>query len=529
MLKKIEFRGIDVEPILFDKGVNIIFGDKAEGFQTNNSVGKSLLIAVIDHLLGAQRSDIFDFSELENVSAVGTFEFSGLEVIIERFLDPKNKIEVSNVNIIKNESKKLNKGDIGNITVNKWLSYLQDVYVEDEFMSFRSFNRMFLRDSEIEKFKQAIKSFSTDTNWERGRFNSYFLDLGHEIISSNKQYTIREKAVLRSIAPTLHKVIEHDNSAIGEVQERYTSISLALRKLYDESRLKKSQIRILENNLNEVESVSSTDFKQKFQIYEYELQSLIIENYESTKKFHDDLIMDNKSLIISELESVKKSLINNTEKITELLVERGILEKEIKSFEEQDVYVNATKELLAKFLENQDINELVKEADRVSTDVTTEKISEYLSSKIDRIAEYREFLLKNVTKLYPDIDEIDFNIYVNDSGVFDIDFEYEGTQGEGKGTIRTLLYLFLLININKGGNLDYLVLDSNVIDSVDVDVLNSLLLILDNYGKQNNVQIICAGNRQNFIQNVKLKLSIVLTPDKPLFKTHLTTRKNNNK
>jgi len=525
MLKKIEFKNIDISPIYFRSGVNLIVGTKKEDkLTTNNSVGKTLLISLIDHLLGAQRGGTFDFVELEKVSIIGTFLFDNKEVIIERYLVPHNKEEVNNVNILKNEFLILNSGNIGSVPVNKWTSFLGEIYVNNSFISFRSFNRMFFRKQDVETFKTAIKEDSTNTNWQRGKYNSYFLNLGYATVASNKQYTKKEKSVLKQIAPTLHKVIEHEDkeSVIDEIQNDYTGITIQLKNLYEQNRLNRSKIKILKANINTINNISSQSFKDKFNVYKYELKHLIIKNYNETEEFHNSLISDNKNLMLDEINNLELNLFRNEQKIQELQINKEEFESQIKEYENQDIVMDATRELLSIFLGNQNINKIAEEADTVLKDETTQKLNEELKENMGKIEQYKKFLLTNTTKLYPDIVDIDFDIFINREGVFDLNFEFKGVKGEGKGTIRTLLYIFLLIDINQGGNIDYLILDSKVIDSIDIDVLDKLLSILSEYSKNKNIQIICAGNKQNFVKDNNYYKAAILSPENPLFGRELT-------
>ncbi len=92
--------------------------------------------------------------------------------------------------------------------------------------------------------------------------------------------------------------------------------------------------------------------------------------------------------------------------------------------------------------------------------------------------------------------------------------------------MRTLIYLFLLLKINPSKKQDYFILDSSSFDSIDRDDFDRLLCLLDIFGKQNNVQIICAGNKQNFNTDNSFYKAIVLTPEKTLFHQTLTAIKN---
>ncbi|MEG0978233.1 MAG: DUF2326 domain-containing protein [Bacilli bacterium] len=525
MLKKIEFNNIDLEDINFYSGVNIILGDKEDNDNTtNNSVGKTLLIETINHLLGSSRRNQFNFAELKNVSVIGTFEFDEKVIKIERYYNYENEIEEKNVNIIKNEFISLNNGSVGFISLREWLDFLKEKYVLNNYMSFRKFNAMFLRVEDIQNFKDAIKSNQTDNNMDRGKYNSYFLNLGYEVVSKQTLYNNNDKKILRSIAPTLDKVIKHEEMEedILDIQENYTSIAVKLRTLYDKNRILRSRKKVLSVNLKEINSMSSQDFAKRFDIYRGELEQYLLKNYEETKLFHERLIGDNKSLIEEELMKITSSILVNEEKIKELQTDKIEIGNMIKKYSEDDIYANATRELLSKFMKDKSVEEIAKDADSIIKNETTKTLNELLANNERIIKEYKEFLLRETKLIYQEIDQIDFNIFINPYGVFDMDFTFEGSTGEGKGTVRTLLYIYLLLYINQGRCLDYLIFDSKVIDSVDINILNKLLSRFDSFGKSNNVQFICAGNKQNFVKDNNFYKAIRLTPEKPLFRKKLT-------
>ncbi len=388
MLTKIEFTNIKIESIEFKDGVNLIYGDKVTNAASSNSLGKTMLIEIIDHLLGASDTKNFDYNELINVSVVGTFQFNNNAVIISRPLVQHNIKEKNVISIIKNNMPILNKGETGEITLTTWLQFLKIWYIRNNEISFRQNNSMYFKKDKMDDFRESTKIFPSDTLWERGKCQSYFLNLDYTLVSSVKHYSSKEKAVLKTLSPSLKKILTKKEELVenfDNLESEYIEVFEELKHINSIKRIYASKKRILEKNIKEIRNTKNQSYNIQYDIYKAELANFLIKNYEESKNFHEQLLTDNEQLIYNEITSLSLKIKDCEEKVRSLHERQNVIVKKRNEYQQIDVRQDALKHLLADTLDNSDIAQIANEVDKELNITYRNDLDKMLFSKMIKL------------------------------------------------------------------------------------------------------------------------------------------------
>lgn len=149
------------EPIVFEKGFNLILGETSENNDKTNGVGKSLCVEFINYALlkdhGRSRVSKIPKNELpENLEICLDFKISGRNLTIRRNIEKENS-----PTLFVDDKKK------SSSTKNEILDYLASLVFGEignkESPSFRVILGPLIRDEKSE-FKSIIKCFDTDKN-----------------------------------------------------------------------------------------------------------------------------------------------------------------------------------------------------------------------------------------------------------------------------------------------------------------------------------------------------------------------------
>ena len=218
MLEKLTVDLEGFEVVKFDYGVNLILGNKLGEEDSCNSLGKTLLLRLIDYLLGAQ-TNFFNYNELRNRRVTGFFRFKIGDIEISRILTEPN----APISIISSTINGFKAGDT--VKIKKWTSWLGEYYWPDNHsVSFRSFSHIFSKFDPISKFEEAIKSNRNDSAQESGKRISYLLNL--------KAYdkNIKEQNIVDEYTSNLKKALNNlvlKSADYSKIDELINSVDLS--------------------------------------------------------------------------------------------------------------------------------------------------------------------------------------------------------------------------------------------------------------------------------------------------------------
>lgn len=524
-------------PISFKKGVNIVLGKKERGEDSYNSVGKTLLLKLVDYLYGAKESS-FLFDELKGCKVTGSFVFkSGSLVICRDLLD-------ANANMIITESS-IEHLDVGEINVKNWRTFLSIYYWEGNTPneSFRGFSKLFSKFESIENFDNAIKINPHKRDAETGKILSYLLALNatNKICENDVTLKTGEKNVLkkvsRVITKTLSGVDKNDLRSFESIFEKCNKITNRLNDIKLQILKNKKQLKALHSYVKDIEDLLPEGFNQKFEIYEKELGNFLKKNYEEAHNFHTAVLNENKEKILSKITEIESQNAELTNELSKYEQSRSGLYNNLFS-SKKVANSDAETYLLSRYASKHDIYDIVKTAEDSMRKNNVCEVRKLLDLEKNKIRLYRRCLLYLYRMSYKNNNtsnfSLEFDVEYTEQNIFKILFNIPKDKGEGIGSLKSLLFLFLLCCINaKIRKMDYFLLDSASIDSIDRDVLSNFLKIADWFARVLGIQLICAVNIQN-IDMIKLKniyIARELTPSSPLFCKNLTQsieKSNNN-
>ncbi len=524
MLEKLTVDLEGFEVVKFDYGVNLILGNKLGEEDSCNSLGKTLLLRLIDYLLGAQ-TNFFNYNELRNRRVTGFFRFKIGDIEISRILTEPN----APISIISSTINGFKAGDT--VKIKKWTSWLGEYYWPDNHsVSFRSFSHIFSKFDSISKFEEAIKSNRNDSAQESGKRISYLLNLkAYDKISKDCSLSTNEKNVLIKISKILGKslsdVPKSELKYIELFTDKFYEISSNLRNAKLKYEKNKSYINRLKRDLDEIDLIIPQQFIGKFDIYKKELGEFLKKNYEECYEFHKNVLNENRGQIqlkinsfIEENETLEKEIEYYQSKRDELFPDLD------KNLEKEFSNENAKRYLLSKFISEKNISTLLRNAEATVKRENYNDVEALLEEDSVRILKYKKFL-DVIVRIVCENNLKEFKLVYTKNNIFKILFSLPHDDGEGYGSVRSLIFLFLLLCINAiERNLDYFILDSAALDSIDKDVLTKFLIILNKLCKKLKVQFITALNIQN-INKEKIKRFYVckeLTPEHTLFNQSLT-------
>lgn len=434
------------KPIKFESGLNIILGEKSEGSNKTNGVGKTMCIEFLNFCLLKKSLDsrvtLIPPNTVLDVDTVVCLDIK-INTDLITLVRAINNPDV--VTIFKN-------GDeiISNETIETASEYLGSLYFEKfpshiTRISFRNLLNPIIRDERSE-FKDIIQCFDTAKRIPRDyKPHLFFLNFNIELYSEIKNI-INDLTKKTAYFSEIKKLIISDYNKVGEAKARLnelesevSKINLSIEKLktnesFDsiqddliklESQLSKLRTRQKTikyeikqiSSLPEPENISKNELTILFNQFKDGLGDIVEKSLQEVKEFK------------TRIDSFRNTLVNN--KLTELKTELIKLNNEIQKID--DVY---TEKILLL-----DDGEVLKDL-KSSIKIFNKKNQELnnLRSIIDRYdkAEKEKKLLKNK----------------KDNKILEFDEHISNKEGEIKNFEETILYIHENIMGNKNAHFE---------------------------------------------------------------------------
>lgn len=485
------------ETVEFHSGINIILAKRTN--ITTNGVGKTLLLACIDYVLGAEysKSPLTKYPELDGITISLNMDVSGKRIDVSRILR-------------KNESKYIQiKGE--KIPLKTWRNLL----LKDKFnyegdlslLSWRSMWNFFVKDQQIKSFEYGLKHFQSDTNQKTSVFQSYFLDIAFNDIEKNYlSETLRNSGRnLTEYIKNARNVFEISPELKSENIDEYSDFQEDINKnihmeksnmIFYQNNVNSLSVRLdnLKRSLNYVDDVvSNNDFKDLYKILNDELGEFVKKSFVKSQAFYDDLISENKKVIQQELRKTEKNLneynikLNNSQKNL-----KGYLN--LKNKKLNDLPEPSRAELVINDFLSMPNNQISKEVTNKLKNISNnnvKRIKSEIHDNEDKIENYRKFLDSYINKVYQENEEVDFDLNYDDS--LRINFSYKDDSGTGKGSMKLLFYYYFLMIINHRDfhrGIDMMLIDTDFTDGIDSNNLMTFFREIDDQLKINSCQLI---------------------------------------
>lgn len=334
------------EPILFELGVNLIIGEKAENNLKTNGVGKTLCIEFINFCLLKDEKDsrVMKIPEIDfplDVKIILDLEISGNKITIIR-----TRRNPENVIIIKDNQE----NTFENIDyATKYLSsLLYSNFTEQSILpSFRQILAPLMRDERSE-FKDIINCYNTNkrippdftphlyllgidiniykdlknTNAEIDKTKTYLSELKKEITQNNIIKIADIKSQINELESEVKKMssaIESlkSNEAFESIHKDLIAIETKLDSLRTHQKAIKYEIKKIQS-LPEHEIISKTEISILYNQFKHGLGDLIEKTLTEVEFFKNKIDNFRKTLVNSKLEILTNELNQNAKKIGEL-------------------------------------------------------------------------------------------------------------------------------------------------------------------------------------------------------------------
>lgn len=498
---KVEIYSPDLEKLreveFNEYGLSIIYGDVEKpknSNETSNSIGKTVLLKIVNVILGAKNSGKDTIRGLADYVIKSIVKHNGINYDVDITIGDSKSYYINNekftltkyrekfdinralynkqINLDKRKglissiAKNPNKDDISTILK---LLYLDDIQVifkkikglQEEIELISKYNSNYKDDMnslEKEKFTFEMKKKQMDEEIES--LNSRIQNLK---ISQDINEVSSKRANLDQIIKNKNEIYQINNIKIKKYEEVVNDFSSSItfdevRKIYDNAKVEIPEM--INKKLAEVELFYDSLIKDKNEIYISQITELqkknrkLIEEIESESTELDEL-----SKIIAENDSFREAIKIYDNKIKEKLS----IETKISEINGKLSQLNNTKEIKGNI-------------DKYYTE-----LNDAFEIYNSRINSYREFIYNIVEKVYGDERNPYLTINMSDGSYkykalpIKIELSIDGDSGEGICAAKYLLFDYLIMNYNK--YLEILIEDSACFEGIDrrqvVNILNA--------------------------------------------------------
>lgn len=521
--------------ISFNKGINIILADGNDNLEENsrNGLGKTTMINIIHFCLGAQKNEDLPMQKLSD------WEFT---IVIDLF-DEK----ITATRSFKNTSIITVKGDFDNFPIkpnyskeNKTYFYpikswttllgqsLFNLKIDDTLKikpSFRMLISYFIRRTDTD-FKKPFKTASTSIKPIYSDLcTCLFLGLNWRLISKyrelndeNKDLTKNKKNIkesygtmgeLRPEINRLKKDVENYKSELDnfEILESYSDFEKEANKLTEELHELYHKRSILNKKLKQYEdSITSEetpeiDIEKIYNEVNFYFNENIKKTLNESKKFHENIILNRKKFLESEILSVQNELSEIEDSITQKSKQRSKSMDVLNNFGALHEYTAIQNKYITKKQNLEELESIIEKYETITfkkQKIKSEKIEiedkiqlDYLENK-SHLDNLINLFSENSSKLY-DVPG-DLVIDTIDKG-FEFEIKIPKSKSLGKSKMMTFCYDLMLLETFYDENLiDFLVHDSNIFDGVDSRQYGNSLNLINEKCQEKDLQYICMLN-----------------------------------
>lgn len=515
-----------------ENGLSVIYGDvekpKSES-ETSNSIGKTILLKIINVVYGAKNSGKDTIKGLDKYIVNATVKNNDIKYEVELTIGDSRgyyingmkynlakykeilKINRSYFNkqtmlekrkgLLSNIAKKANKDDISVVLKLLYLDDIENIFIkikkkQDEIELINKYNKSFKEDAtelEKEKFSNEMKRKQIDEELRIINERIKTLKVSENISEiSQKRASLDEKIKRQNEKLKLNNIkISNYEQVIRDSHEKNISLS-DVEKIYSVAKVEIPEL--LKKELSEIEKFYQELFDDKNSIYAKQILELKDKNEKILKELVEEKRrLDELSEVISENDAVREAI-----KIYDLKTKEKInIESKNSEIDAQLSQVNSSKDLKIQ------INTLLNELDQL------------FGEKNAKINLYREFVYNLVTKIYGE----DRNPYLNIGPTeskqkykampISIDLSFDGDTGEGLTSAKYLIFDFLIMNYTK--YVDFLIEDSSCFESIDRRQIVNLILEGKKISHLTNKQFIISLNKYLLDDNDIIKDDIVIS------------------
>lgn len=503
-----------------ESGLTFIYGDikrPEDRTSTINSLGKTLLLKMIDYLLGANNDSSIMKEAIHNYYLDAKIKYN------DELYDVKRIIGKSDSSIyINGEVKELNeykeffgirrqdydkqviltaKSSLVSLRQNPTFSDYEtilDMLKLDQLI--KNIKDIYITQDDIKRLKQNKKDLIS-TFEDSLKKNNETIEQRIYLIDKREEELSKEIAIMAERIKTL-EISNYKKSSITE----YENINIKFKQLrhtIDQMRIEKIR---LSNYMKEVDNSEVTN-AQLLSLYEkakVEIPSMVVRQLSDVEKFHQSVIKDRKETIIkrtSELELTIDDYNEEAELLANQLSELGKLIAENRVYQEAiELYEKYTNKLRDLAYEQGQLSR-IKEIDEDINDKDSNLGQQFDHAKqsLDKklIKQYRDFIYEFVKKIYDEQVATFFDINIKGKHQTHRPIEFilnmSGDTGEGMSEVQKNIIDYLLFKYNS--DLELMIQDSSCYNGIDPRQVSNMLLYLGEIAASQKKQAIVAINK----------------------------------
>ena len=511
LLREVKFKEI---------GLSIIYGNVEKpnnDNETSNSIGKTVLLKILNVILGANNSGKNTIRGLKDYKVEAIVKYNDKEYKVDLTIgSPKDYfVENSKMNLAQykeyfNIDRKMfskqimlekRKGLISvvskNATKDDYSAVLSLLYLNDIESIFRKIKKY---QDEIEVIGKYNNSFKEDTNiLQKEEFN----------LEMKKKQLDDELIKLNSNLSTL-KISEN----IQEIAQRRAAVDQEIKEISEKLQINNITI----NKYNEIlkdsngNEISLKEVKNIYDTAKIEIPEMIKKKLEEIEDFYKYLIEDKNEIYKNQINKLRKEF----DDLSEIISENNSFKEAIKVYDvktkekmEIDSKISEINGKLAKINNTQSI--------RANIDILYSELYKEFENANLKINRYKQFIYEMVNKIYIEETRNPYlSINISDGRQkykaipVKIDLSIDGDDGEGIGAVKCLLFDFLIMNYNE--EIEFLIEDSSCFEGIDRRQVKKLIMESKRISENKNKQLIISLNKylisdlENLSDNIVLKL-----------------------
>ena len=530
----------EITPIVFEKGLNIILGERSDNSEKMNSVGKSLLIDMINYCLlsdsstriykipknilnddtymcldleieTTKRINILTIKRSRDIEKPILITINGEDQDFEKIEQAKELIE----SLVLNSGAGINKPTFRNLVsvlLREEKSSFDDIlrpYASKSFLDFNELIRphlyLFGIDISIVNNMKHVQKNISETETVINNLNKDFKNLGID------------KKTVRSHINNLKEIVDKLNLSIKELkpgeglqqsQQKLQELEQKMSSLITKKVAKYGAIYKIKQ-LPVIDEVDSKKIKIIYNIFKEGLGTIVKKSIDEVKEFHGKIETFQNQLFNQKLKDLQKEIEELDGKIVQLDKQISDIYKTFKADEKIDSLKRVLKEERER---NSELENLSEKYNSLEKKIEEKKIFEIkrtelltlidqqIISRQTQIAEFEEDL-KTLHDIITGNKKCQFDIRTSTAREYvAIDYRIDLDGGSGMDRIRTFMYdaLLLLSKVTCSKHLGFLIHDNIFPSTGRDDMVKALNYIYDQSVKGNSFQYIVTLNTDEF-------------------------------
>ncbi|MGG2025046.1 DUF2326 domain-containing protein [Gottfriedia sp. S16(2024)] len=530
-----------------ESGTSFIYGDVQDpknSRATINSLGKTLLLKLIDYIFGANEDPTIIKKAIHGYYLDAIIKHKDKKYNIRRELgtsenilingEPKSLTEykiffeidrkkISKQFLVSKKSSEIsmrNNPDKDDVVCFLDLLGLKEI-LDDVSCIYGSQDKI----KEHKKYKNELISFYGNIDTKQIDEEIYYVDKEVERLS-NKIKEIAEKIKKLEISEMQTNIVEE-----------YVHKSNVLKKKKAKSEIDKFEI----NRLDEfISSSDKTDVKSDHILAIYkkaniDVPDMVKRELKEVEEFHKIVYNERKEFLYKKKILLEKSILileeeitnlsNDVNKLGKIISVNKIYQESVELFGKYNSDLQEFKYKEGKLSQIKNIDDQIKTED---SNLTSHFVkAESIRSEFEElIIKFRDFIYLITKEIYDEEVNSFFDIKVRKKHLtrrpVSIEINLKGDTGEGVNEVRKNLMDYLLFKYNQ--ELEFLVHDSSCYNGIDPRQVSNMLQEIRKISLQNKKQVIIAinkyqiGNNENLLEIIKKESAIILSEKDKLFK-----------